>query len=550
MLINFMEIKSVITKIKKINITNITKSGVKIFTAHIFGIIILLVFANLAISYSLGEFEIPFIHKTQPDNIVNFSNLRLPNSTGDYWEEEITEAPDSIKDVMNPDLLIAATESNTDSSGGSQAAGIAETTEPDFEFFSEDLKKRRFALTDGVYEPYDEAYEAYANTAKKNYKDEVSRILREAEAAEMDSIIPVDPPDLPEPPLLYEYKLVRIEPAFSIPKSQKISTYGGLKTAVEVFMDYIIIRSGEKEILCTASGKVITGDFAALELKILKMRDDSGNTVFKNDDAYYIYDENMNEFAEINFSEAMGDRGVPFMYPSYYGANGANGLDRGPNPLLARRWGYYISGTLIPQIRTIYDKTFNFSENIGVAYRDEAGKGLQLYFLDETGWELFNSDNYFAPEEATANHLGFFYYDHGLTRVIYREINRVNWTYIDKEMIIDTVGKQFYIPEDYKIKAYSNGMLLLEKNGYYGYMNYLGEWVGNPIYRYAEPFYEGVAVIGLANGKKALIDTKGNLVLKFKYDVITNCSGGAIAYYERGVGWTVLNKVKRLIEMD
>ena len=212
--------------------------------------------------------------------------------------------------------------------------------------------------------------------------------------------------------------------------------------------------------------------------------------------------------------------------------------------------GYYISGTLIPQIRTIYDKTFNFSENIGIAYRDEAGKGLQLFFLDETGWEIFNSDKYFAPEEVTANHLGFFYYDHGLTRVIYREINRVNWTYVDKEMIIDAYGRQFYVPEDYKIKAYSNGMLLLEKNGYYGYMNHLGEWVGNPIYRYAEPFYEGVAVIGLANGKKALIDTKGNLVLKFKYDAITNCSGGTIAYFERGAGWTVLNKVKKLIEMD
>ena len=177
--------------------------------------------------------------------------------------------------------------------------------------------------------------------------------------------------------------------------------------------------------------------------------------------------------------------------------------------------------------------------------------GNKFSFLDMNGNNFLSSSyNYFAPDKATRDHLGFFYFDHGLTRVYDREYNRRTGEIIEREFIVDRSGKPFYIPDEYTIKAYSNGMILLENNGYYGFMNYLGEWIANPIFTYAQPFYEGVAVIGLENGKRALIDTQGNLIAKFKYDLITNCTGGIVTLFEKDHGWTILNKVRRQIPIN
>jgi len=281
------------------------------------------------------------------------------------------------------------------------------------------------------------------------------------------------------------------------------------------------------------------------------MRDNDGRTVFKRDGIYYFYDPTAGEngngvFVQIDkFDEILGNRGVPFMYPSYYGAPGSDGLYRVYTWI--NKWGYAnaAGGVLI---RVIYLKTFEFSENTGVAYQN-SGWGeenfLQFLFLDSAGNNLMaDGRSYYAPEgEITKDHLGFFYFDHGLTRVYESGFNGSGDITPVRDILTDCYGTPFYIPNDYNIKGYSNGMILLEKNGYYGFMNYLGEWVANPIFASAEPFYEGVAVIGLENGKKAIIDTQGNLIVKFKYDIITNCTGGIIALFEENEGWTVLNKV-------
>jgi len=534
----------------------ITKSGVKIFLSHIFGLLILLFFTNLMILYSQGRFEVPFIDRTKSSVGKIEIETRVREANTDYRQEESTEELLDIKHVINPDFLISATESaaNTEVPG----LNLEATAEPapDFELFSDDLRQKGFNVTDGIYEIYDENY---INAQINNYKSEVNKILLEAENNKKDEAdeINLDLLDLPEKPLLYEYKLVKIEPEFQPAKKTRIVSYTSIsKLAVEPIMDYIIMRDDESNVLCDASGKIIMQDFDNSGYEILKMRDDLGNTVFKKDNLYYIYEPyesdggEIIDFVNIKFSEVLGNRGVPFMYPSYYGANGANGLDRGHNPVNIKRWGYKYAGTENVKIGRIYDKTFNFSENIGIAYQDDPGRGNKLYFLNDAGTRLNPNADFYAPNESdiTQNHLGFFYFDHGFTRAYQRQ--RIEFSYVEKEVLIDVTGKQFHIPEDYEIKAYSNGMILLEKNGYFGFMNYLGEWVGNPIYTYAQPFYEGVAVIGLENGKKALIDTDGSIILKFKYDNITNCTGGIIAYYEKGVGWTILNKVKRQIEIE
>ena len=539
------------------NIKNIFKTKklrVKIFVSHLLGIIVLLAFTRVAVMYADGKFELPFYDRAKNNNV----SIQYPTDQNDsdnltVSEEETTEHKDSVLDVINPSDLAESdgtqsTEENVENT---------EVTEPmtDFEVFSDDMKKDGFNVSDGIYELYDEAKTLYEIN---RYQTEVNRILNEYNAnkteteGENANSETEEVPVLPSAPLLYEYRFVKIEPKTEIPKSQKTTESYIIKQTVEPHMDYIIIRQGENETLCDSSGKIITRDFANIGVEILNMRDEFGNTVFKKDNAYFIYDPTAGEtangaFVEIKFDELIGDRGVPFMYPSYYGANGANGLDIG----YYIKWGYLVTGTQNIKITRIYDKAFNFSENIGIVYQEAIGKGKKIFFLDENGWNYLNdSYSYYAPDKMTKDHLGFFYFDHGLTRVYEREFDPRRGIVGERDRIVDVYGRPFYIPDDYNIKSYSQGMILLEKNGYYGFMNYLGEWVAQPIYKYAQPFYEGVAVIGLENGKKALIDVKGNLVAKFKYDVITNCTGGIVALYEKNEGWTILNKVRKTISPD
>jgi len=540
------------------------KLNIKILLSHLFGIAVLLTFTNYVISYSKSEFELPFYDRTKNSPAqISYDTGLLGREDITAEEEKAAEDATSVenKNKINPDDFIVSAQSQTEQN---QNYENTEPTEPayDFEIFSDDMSRRGFSVSDGVYEIYSEAK---TNAEINRYKTEVSRILTEYAKSIENENGGGDPPVLPDAPLLYEYKFAQIEPdiAIDMPVSQSMASSYLYKQAVEPIMDYIIIRTKDKEILCDASGNIISRDFESLGVEILKMRDKDGRTVFKHTDgSYFIYDpdyyaKNPTEdrktgggFVLINFSEiATGDRGAPFMYPSYYGADGANGLDRYYNPSYLKKWCYVDAGTINTRIPRNYDNAFNFSENVGIAYQESSGRGYKLFFLDENGYNFITNYNYYAPDEIKKDHLGFFYFDHGLTRVYEREFDRRGFEIAERELMVDYYGTQFYIPEDYTVKAYSNGMILLEKNGLYGFMNYLGEWIVNPIFTYAQPFYEGVAVIGLANGKKALIDTQFNLIANFKYNAITNCTGGVVALYEKNVGWTILNKVRRQIEV-
>ena len=530
--------------------------NIKILISHILGIAVLIAFTNFVISYSKSEFELPFYDRTKNAPAqIDYDTGHLDWDNIIVEEEEPTEDVTSVMDVINPLNFIVESETVD------EVNYYEETTEPAlvFEIFSDEMSRQGFSVTDGVYAVYDEVK---ANAEINRYKTEVARILSENSETEVG-----DPPVLPPAPVLFEYRFVQIKPEIDIPTVQTTAADYIFKQTVEPFMDYIIIRSGDKEILSSASGKIITRDFGALGIEILKMRDKENRTVFKTQDgSYWIYDPDYytnnptedkktgggfvplgNQFNE----SVIGDRGVPFMYPSYYGAYGANGLDRLHNPSFLKKWSYAVAGTVNNQIPRNYDRAFNFTENDGIAYQESSGRGFKLFFLDEHGRNyLTNNYNYFAPDKITKNHLGFFYFDHGLTRVYEREFDRRGFEIAERELLVDYNGVPFYIPEDYEIKAYSNGMILLYKDGRYGFMNYWGEWIAQPIYIYAQPFYEGVAVIGLENGKKALIDTQGNLLVKFKYNLITNCTGGAVALYEKNVGWTILNRVRRQIPVE
>ncbi|MCL2098954.1 MAG: WG repeat-containing protein [Oscillospiraceae bacterium] len=465
-------------------------------------IIIMIVLTSAVISYSNKEFEIPFFPR---DAEMPTVDIFVPASTAPAGgtTETPTEIPANVQHIINPDNFLAEAPNETGDVQGSETV---------FEHFS-DLSPLGFKLTGEMYEHQSETH---------------------------------------------EYKFAEITP-----EHQPINS----RRAVEPVMDYILIRdSSVKTVLSDASGKVIDQNFGTSGLDILHMRDSEERTVFvmrgtdepgeseePGELSYYVYDPGIRAYQGIIFDEPAGNRGADFMYPEYYGAP-ENGWEtfRHTNGL----WGYRsVSEENRRTINAQYDRAFNFSENIAAAYittwRNQSEIGSRLYFHDEDGW-VINSD-FFAPDpiDEETNHLGFYYFDHGLTRVISKRIY-VGWatttTSEQREHLINTEFREFYTPPDYKITAYSNGMILLEKNGYFGFMNYLGEWIAQPVYTYAQPFFEGVAVIGMADGKKMLIDTQGNIIAKMQYDHISNCTSGIIALYERDAGWTILNKVRREIQ--
>jgi hypothetical protein len=131
-------------------------------------------------------------------------------------------------------------------------------------------------------------------------------------------------------------------------------------------------------------------------------------------------------------------------------------------------------------------------------------------------------------------------------RVVERLPYKLNIYENDYEVLIDTKGKRSnIIPEGYNLVSYSDSILLVERNGRYGYYHRDGYWVAQPIYTYAAPFIEGLAVLGYEDGSKGVIDTSGNIVIPFHYTTISNASTGVFACYSEATGWKVFAKVSK-----
>lgn len=233
-----------------------------------------------------------------------------------------------------------------------------------------------------------------------------------------------------------------------------------------------------------------------------------------------------------------------------------------------------------------YTAAYNYSEKYATVLKDiewsydhdvknEEGKTEKKTFdvttnelrvINENGEIMFDSKkNYFSPSLNWTAHekysrpllsgiesLGHYYFDHGLMRLRvqswdcyqFAEYDMVRIV-TDEEILVDPKGNQFNIPTGYKLISYSNGILLLEKNGRYGYMNYLGAWITEPDLISANPFLEGVAVCRNKNGSYGVIDRDGDIIIPFTYDYISNISGGTLAAYGASFGWTIYQKMAK-----
>jgi hypothetical protein len=154
---------------------------------------------------------------------------------------------------------------------------------------------------------------------------------------------------------------------------------------------------------------------------------------------------------------------------------------------------------------------------------------------------------YTEPFYKDVSQIGHYYYDEGYVRVRFleRRYHSFNNFQVDKDVLLDKKGNEYELPFGYELVSYSDGVILVEKNGKYGYYSVEGHWIAQPVYTYAQPFVEGIGVIGYKGGKVGAVDKQGNVVVPFVYDSITNASSGIFACFSEENGWKLLAKVAK-----
>lgn len=223
-------------------------------------------------------------------------------------------------------------------------------------------------------------------------------------------------------------------------------------------------------------------------------------------------------------------------------------------------WKDHIKAVRAAEKTRIYS-AFNFSEGFAAV----ANENGQMWFIDKKGKQTFDCidldnkynaagrrivENLLLPLTDGIESLGFYYFDHGLCRVRRQTYDyyqvwdyNVKRTEFDDDELIYPNGEKFTVAEGYDIVSYSDGMILLEKGGKYGYMDYTGAWMTEPKLTGGKPFLEGLAACA-KNGRWGVIDTAGRTVVPFDYDAIQTISSGVIVAHS-GRGWTVFAKMEK-----
>lgn len=312
---------------------------------------------------------------------------------------------------------------------------------------------------------------------------------------------------------------------------------------VRPHMGFIFVNDGTKNDILSSNGKALAIS-EQYSLSPVLARDASGSPVFVDRNTWsYVTLLPDGTVMPTDYDAERDFRGVFADYPSYYGVSDDPGYEISQR---GRGYGFKINGE--NKVNASYQKAFNYSEGFGCAYDAQN----RLYFFNHEGRLRIAGlaeVMYGAGERTDETALGYYYFDEGLTRVTKRTYSRGKLV-SERETFVDRTGDEFKTPADYSVYSYSDGMILLKKDGFGGYMNSRGKWILQPEYTYTRPFFEGLAAVGYENGKKGMIDKNGNFVIPPVFDEITDCSGGVICAYEKTGGWYIINKTERPIPQE
>ena len=277
-------------------------------------------------------------------------------------------------------------------------------------------------------------------------------------------------------------------------------------------------------------------------------KDAENRALFTKDGGYYYFDELL---GTMQLTSVPLGRGLYFDYTPDYAINDGEltlYMDEETG-----MWGYLNAEGKVA-IKAQYYRAFAFSEN-GVAVVQK-NKLDGLLFIDTAGKVVLDThlryytyngnlayDWYRAPEDLTEKSVGMLYFDHGYMRVIAETYSLSNSTEVlwSREMIVDVTGTPLSMPSDYNVVAYSDGVVLLEKNGKYGYYSHKGYWITAPMYTSAEAFAGGLGVCVDVSGKYHAFDTEGNEIIPGVFDYISPLSMGKMLGYKKEEGWMLFS---------
>lgn len=178
-----------------------------------------------------------------------------------------------------------------------------------------------------------------------------------------------------------------------------------------------------------------------------------------------------------------------------------------------------------------------------------AGSNYVFYRDPNTGKKQYVRDYFYLPDTFGPESIGCAGFDNGYLRIRIKTLSKMsdalNAVVKDEFYLVNKSGKKFSIPEGYTLEGYSDGVLLLSKDGLYGYYSIEGKWIAQPIYSYARPFVQGLAVVGAKDGTVGMIDTTGNIVLPFVYTSIEDVSSGLIVTYCEGIGYETYEMIAK-----
>jgi hypothetical protein len=506
--------------------------------------------AAAVVMYRLGWYDISFIER-MPNDAYVFNDDNKP--AGDGYSDDYTETKiesNNLSGVFDPERL-----------DGISQSGSSETAAP-----SSSPQKNEVSRISTVTELKAAGY-AWTETAYNKSTHRIGQVTG------------------------------------GIPLTKRITVRDGRKV-LQVYMGYIIYDDGTHISALGTNGVVSVAGID--NLTPAYMRDSEGHPLFTYNDRYYYLVNNSNQMAEVGYDPLYAPP-LRYDSPAAYSINKGdlqryyvqtvhqrkidadgndvtgkvdnilsealkNGKDiedaavyaklHVPEYTLQYRdcilWGYLNSNGGIA-IEAQYYFASDFNEN-GIAEVADVNGRIKLInrrgstVADPSGTTIYlternrrpAAESYYLPQTFGIESIGMFTFDHGLTRVrsciydYYKEGELVR----DKDILIQKDGTVFEIPQDYTLKGYSDGVMLLEKDGYYGFLDYTGRWIAQPIYTFAQPFAEGLAVIGFSAGKLCMIDTEGNIVLPFIYDYISNVSSGVVVAYSDD-GWSIFNKMSK-----
>lgn len=287
------------------------------------------------------------------------------------------------------------------------------------------------------------------------------------------------------------------------------------------------------------------------------LRDSEMMPIFKNEETGEMFFVNENdELIPTDFDEHLDKLGFDFDVPVYL-CEQTDDAKRVYSKS-ANKYGYRaFAGTNDERVYCYYDyeEVFAFYPFLdngeakgtgatlitrqGVQYLEFYGTKFNRITIGPREGQVDNTVavGFYPPDDRSLDSIGYFYFCDGYTRV-----KNLREDGAFEERLMDPLGKLLKRMPDFEIKAYSDGIMLLEKKGIFGYATTSLNWITDPMYEEALPFLEGLAVVK-TNGRYGVITTTGDYAIEPVFDKILNCSGGVIAAYDEEHGWTFFNKL-------